>query len=88
MKNIDFNNLTDDQLDRLVNDFKTINNSIMEELFKVGQRIKMQPFIDSDKWVYGTIKEIDTDSIVVDWEDKPNEIFRHYKYEYKDFKIY
>ena len=30
MKNIDFDNLTDDQLDRLVNDFKTINNNIMQ----------------------------------------------------------
>ena len=30
MKNIDFDNLTDDQLDRLVNDFKTINNNIMD----------------------------------------------------------
>ena len=28
MKNIDFENLTDDQLDRLVNDFKTINMNI------------------------------------------------------------
>lgn len=28
MKNIDFDNLTDDQLDRLVNDFKTINMNI------------------------------------------------------------
>lgn len=30
MKKIDFDNLTDDQLDRLVNDFKTINNNIMD----------------------------------------------------------
>ena len=31
MNDIDFDNLTDDQLDRLVNDFKTINKNMEEE---------------------------------------------------------
>lgn len=45
----------------------------------------MQPFIDSDKYVYGTISQVDQNAVTVDWDDKPTETFKHEKCEYKDF---
>jgi ribosome maturation factor RimP len=55
--------------------------------FTIGQRIKMQPFIDSNDWVFGTVKEFDNKSVVIDWDDKPDEKFRHNQDEYCDFKL-
>lgn len=53
MKNIDFDNLTDDQLDRLVNDFKTINNNIMQSKEETKEQVlKKHVTIDEDDALY------------------------------------
>lgn len=45
-----------------------------------GLAIKMQPFIDSDAWVYGVVQSVDKDWIYVLWHDK-QEVLQHYHYE-------
>lgn len=49
-----------------------------------GLAIKMQPFIDSDAWVYGVVQSIDKDWIYVLWNDIP-EVLQHYHYEAEDW---
>ncbi len=51
MKNINFNDLTDEQLDRLTNDLKTINNNVMNTNTK-EQILKRHVTIDEDDALY------------------------------------
>ncbi len=55
--------------------------------FTIGERIKMQPFIDSKDWVFGTVKKIGNECVTIDWDDKPNENFIHNQDEYCDLKL-
>lgn len=42
-----------------------------------GLAIKMQPFIDSDAWVFGVVESVDEDWIYVKWQDKAD-VLQHY----------
>lgn len=56
-----------------------------DKIYRVGQRVKMKPFIDSNDTIFGNVVDGTRCSIFVKWEDK-DEPLEHFTEEYKDIK--